>query len=306
VDVRVCIPTHDRRELVVRLVRSLIGDCPLFDVVVVCDGCTDGSEDALRRESSAITVISQPASGPGAARNRAAEGATASTLLFLDDDMRAEPGLVARHLDAQRRIGGGIVLGAMPVDPASPPSFLTQGLSRWAEGRDARLRSSPPRFDDVLTGNLSISRDAFQRLSGFDAAFTRGDAFGDEDLELGWRAVASGIALAYEPLAVAFQTFDKTFVRLARDIRRGAAADLRFVAKHPEAREHLMLGRLDRLPPWERRAATLPPAVARMLLAPAVVAMEGLRILGARGKKIEEAHAVVRAGLYGLGLSATS
>lgn len=306
-DVRVCIPTHDRRDLVAKGVRPLLGDSPLFEITVVCDGCTDGTEDALRSEfGSAITVISQPAAGPGAARNRAAEGATASTLLFLDDDMRPEPELVARHLEAQRRLGGGIVLGAIPVDPASPRSFLTEGLTRWAERRDERLRSSPPRFDDVLTGNMSISREAFQRLSGFDAGFTQGASFGDEDLELGWRAIASGIPVAYEPRAVAFQTFDKTFVRLARDIRRGAAADLRFAAKHPEARRHLMLGRLDRLPPWERRAATLSPAVARIVLAPAVVAMEGLRLLGARGRKIEEMHAVVRAGLYGLGLSTTS
>jgi glycosyltransferase involved in cell wall biosynthesis len=84
----------------------------------VCDGCTDGTEDALREEfRDAITVISQPASGPGAARNRGSEGATAPILLFLDDDMRAEPGLIARHVEAQYRIQGGIVLGAIPVDP---------------------------------------------------------------------------------------------------------------------------------------------------------------------------------------------
>jgi len=308
VDVRVVIPSHDRKDLVVRLVRSLNkGDSPLFsplfEVVVVCDGCTDGTEEALRREFPAITVISQPASGPGAARNRGSEGASAPILLFLDDDMRAEPGLIARHVEAQHRIQGGVVLGAIPVDPASPRSYLTEGLSRWADGRDARLRGSAPRFDDVLTGNLSIARAAFQHLSGFDAGFTQGSSFGDEDLELGWRAIAAGIPVVYEPAAIAFQTFDKTFVQLARDVRRGAAADLRFVAKHPETREHLTLGRLDRLPPWERRAATLSPALARVLLPPAVAAMEGLRILGARGKKIEELHAVVRAGLYGLGLT---
>jgi GT2 family glycosyltransferase len=304
VDVRVVIPSHDRKELVARLVRSLKkGDSPVFEVVVVCDGCTDGTEDALREEfRDAITVISQPASGPGAARNRGSEGATAPILLFLDDDMRAEPGLIARHVEAQYRIQGGIVLGAIPVDPVSPRSFLTEGLSRWAEGRHARLRSAAPRFDDVLTGNLSIATAAFRHLSGFDAGFTHGD----EDLEFGWRALAAKIPVVYEPAAVAFQTFDKSFMQLARDIRRGATADLRFATKHAEAREHLTLGRLDRLPPWERRAASLSrshPLLASIALAPAVVAMEGLRLLGARGKKLEELHAVLRAGLYGLGLN---
>jgi len=307
-DVRVVIPSHDRKSLVARLVRSLgKGDSPPFEITVVCDGCSDGTEEELKRElGSAVQVFSQPRSGPGAARNRGAMGATAPFLLFLDDDMRAAPGLVARHLDAQRRIGGGLVLGAMPVDPASPGSFLTEGLARWAKRRDARLRTQAPRFDDVLTGNLSVAREVFERLSGFDAVFTEGGSFGSEDRELGYRALAAEVPVVYEPEAIAWQTFDKTFLALARDVRRGAAADLRFAAKHPDVREHLTLGRLDRLPPWERRAASLStahPFFARLALGPAVAAMEGLRLLGVRGKKIEELHAVMRAGLYGLGLN---
>jgi GT2 family glycosyltransferase len=296
-----------------RLVRSLLEgvDVPT-EIVVVCDGCRDGTEEALRGEvGTSIVVLSQPRGGPGAARNLGAAGAQAPTLLFLDDDMRAGPGLVRRHVEAQRRIGGGLVLGALPVDDASPASYLTEGLARWAARRDERLRApgTVPGFGDVLTGNLSVARASFERLGGFDAAFTDDPRFGDEDLELGFRAIAAGERVAYAPDAIAWQTFDKTFHALARDVRRGAAADARFAAKHPGVRAHLLLGRRDSLPPWERRAlaaALASPRLARVALGPAVIAMEQLRRLGARGQYLEAAHAIVRAGLYGVGLAESS
>jgi GT2 family glycosyltransferase len=186
-----------------RLVRSLLEgvDVPT-EIVVVCDGCRDGTEEALRGEvGTSIVVLSQPRGGPGAARNLGAAGAQAPTLLFLDDDMRAGPGLVRRHVEAQRRIGGGLVLGALPVDDASPASYLTEGLARWAARRDERLRApgTVPGFGDVLTGNLSVARASFERLGGFDAAFTDDPRFGDEDLELGFRAIAAGERVAYAP-----------------------------------------------------------------------------------------------------------
>lgn len=309
---RVIVPTHDRRALVLRHVAALRAQSlppDRYEIVVVCDGCGDGTAEALRRDHGAgITVIEQEPSGPARARNRGAEGAEAPVLVFLDDDMRAEPDLLERHLETHRAHPASVVLGAMPVDDASPRSFLTEGLSRWAERRDAALRApgARPGFEEVLTGNLSVSRAVFEVLGGFDEAFTSGELFGDEDLEFGWRAEREGAPIVYAPLAVASQVFDKTFRSIARDIRRGAAADARFARKHPEAVPRLILGRIDSVPHWERRAlrfAMRNPAAGTAFAAMGVALLDGLARAGARGLRLEHLHAVLRAGLYGLGLS---
>jgi len=311
-DFRVVVPTHERRELVTRLVRGLLDqtvarDC--YEIVVVCDGCADGTADALRSSHGGdLTVIEQPQRGPGAARDRGAAGASARTILFLDDDMRPARDLLERHDDAQRRIGGGLVLGALPLDPGSPRSFLTVGLARWAERRDERLRRDGERirFDDVLTGNLSIERGTLERLGGFDPAFFGASVFGDEDLDLGFRALAAGVPVVYAAEARAWQTFDKSFRALARDIRSGAAADARFAAKHPEASPVLTLGRVAAFPSWERRAlrfAAARPRLATPAVAFSIAALDWAARRGATGARLEHAHAVARAAIYGLGLA---
>lgn len=312
VSARVVVPTHDRRALVSKHAGALLAQTvprDRYEVVIVCDGCRDGTADALLREhGDALTVIEQPQSGPGRARNRGAEGAAAPVLIFLDDDMRAAPDLVERHLEAHAARSGAVVLGAMPVDAASPRSFLTEGLARWADRRHATLGAEgvAPGFEEVLTGNLSVARSTFEALGGFDAAFTAGTLFGDEDLEFGWRAARRGVPIVYAPRAVASQVFDKSFREVARDIRRGATADARFAAKHPDAAPRLILGRVDRLPAWERRAlrfAVRNPRTARAPAAIGVALLDRLGRAGLRGSRVEHLHAVVRAGLYGLGLS---
>lgn len=309
---RVVVPTHQRREQVLRLAADLLDQSVGRDrarIVIVCDGCRDGTADALRaRFGESIHVLEQPGSGPAVARNRGSAGAEEEILLFLDDDMRVGPGLVAAHLEAHARRPGSLVLGAMPVHPDSPPSFLTEGLARWAARRDAAL-SAPgavPGFEEVLTGNLSVSRETFERLGGFDRRFTDEGAFGDEDLEFGWRAVRAGVPIVFEPRAVAAQVFDKRFRAVAADIRRGGVADVRFAAKHPDARDHLSLGREESLPPWERRAARLGrtrPGLGRLLAAPSVAFLDRLARSGARGERLEHLHAVVRALVYGIGVA---
>jgi GT2 family glycosyltransferase len=278
-------------------------------VVIVCDGCVDGTAQSLRsRFGDAVSVLEQSQAGPGAARNLGVRHASEDVFLFLDDDMRVARDLVERHLVVHERHPGSIVLGAMPVHPDSPRSFLTEGLARWAQRRDSALSSSvsQPGFDEVLTGNVSVRRADFERIGGFDAGFTAGSSFGDEDLEFGWRAVQAGIRILYEPRAVAAQVFDKRFRAIASDVRRGGVADVRFAHKHPETRIHLRLGREDGLPPWERRALRLGrtrPIAARAAAVPTIAILDLLGRWGARGTRLEHVHAVVRALVYGIGVA---
>src|SRR4051812_683556 len=71
----IIIPTFQRREVVLASVQALSASkFKSFEVIVVVDGSTDGTADALRSLHCPfpITVIEQPNSGAAAARNRGA------------------------------------------------------------------------------------------------------------------------------------------------------------------------------------------------------------------------------------------
>src|SRR5690349_18438777 len=116
--VSVIVPTYERRDLAVEAVRSLAVqefDAP-FEVIVVVDGSRDGTAEALNQTiwPFPLRVIEQANQGASRARNRGAAEATGEILLFLDDDMTADPHLLAEHHRSQRE-GAEVVLGHMAL-----------------------------------------------------------------------------------------------------------------------------------------------------------------------------------------------
>ena len=234
----IVIPTYERREVVLRTVAALAGQSfDDFEAIVVVDGSTDGSASALRALSTPfpLRVLEQPNNGAGAARNAGAEVAAGEILLFLDDDMEADPAMLAEH-DRSQREGADLVIGDLPLHPGSPRNVLSSGVASWARSRRDRLAASPGDIPlaDLLTGQMSIASEAFERLGGFDASFTRDGAFGGEDIDFGYRVQKAGLRVRFNPAAVSRQYFDvdpATYLRREYDAGR-AAQELE--AKHPD------------------------------------------------------------------------
>ena len=97
----VVIPTHNRRELVLRAVQSVldqsVADAQL-EVIVVDDGSTDGSADALLQQyhdDSRVRVLSGARQYTCAARNRGFAAARGAFICFLDSDDFWLPGVLA-------------------------------------------------------------------------------------------------------------------------------------------------------------------------------------------------------------------
>jgi glycosyltransferase involved in cell wall biosynthesis len=239
----VVIPTHQRRELVMDAVKALnrqqFSD---FEVVVSVDGSTDGSASALRqlRTPFPLSVVEHANQGAAMARNRGAEAAKGELLLFLDDDMDPDPALLAEH-DRSHRLGADLVLGHIPLHPSSPPTPIAAVTGRWAERRRRRLEAADGAVPagDVLTGQMSISRAAFERLGGFDSSFTRGGLFGGEDVDFGIRAKQAGLRAVFNPAAVSHQVYDidaTTYTRRSRDVGR---SDQELGGRYPQLAEEL-------------------------------------------------------------------
>src|SRR5690242_8756822 len=121
----VIVPTYNRGHALENILRPLMDDPTAREVIVVIDGSTDDSlqvVQALAARDSRVRALPIANSGEMAAREAGARAADSEIVLFLDDDVLAEPGLVAGH--AARHADGvaDLVLGYMPVELAARPS----------------------------------------------------------------------------------------------------------------------------------------------------------------------------------------
>jgi glycosyltransferase involved in cell wall biosynthesis/peptidoglycan/xylan/chitin deacetylase (PgdA/CDA1 family) len=264
----IVIPTYERRDMVVRTVaaleRQVEGE---FEVIVVVDGSTDGTAAALNRLSPPfpLTVVEQPNSGAGKARNAGVVAARGEVVLFLDDDMEADPSLLIEH-ERSLREGADLVLGDVPLHPDSPRNVLSWGVGAWAHARLERLTApgAEIQLGDLLTGQMSIPRATFDRVGGFDARFTRDESFAGGDIDFGYRVIKAGCRIVFNPAAVSYQYYDVDPAKYLRRAREIGAADQELMLKHPERAEQLAGG-----PYFYRRRA-------RWLLGPLVRAPSAL------------------------------
>lgn len=267
--VSVVIPTYQRRESVLRALTALAVQTVSpgeYEVVVVIDGSSDGSREALQSLSPQYTlrVLCQQNHGRAAACNAGIAAARGDIVVLLDDDMEATPDFLAAHLHAHAEGGERAVIGAAPVTITTelppPVAYVGRKFNRHLE----RLASvgGPLALRDFYSGNLSIRRDVLNKVGGFDEAFT---IYGNEDLELSIRLRSAGIRLVYDAAAVALQSYDKDFRGLARDnMAKGHTAVL-LARKHPHAVGELKLGAYRREPVVRRAGVRLLLGVTRVL-----------------------------------------
>jgi GT2 family glycosyltransferase/peptidoglycan/xylan/chitin deacetylase (PgdA/CDA1 family) len=183
-----------------------------FEVVVVCDG-EDSGVLAISREfekEPRIRWVFHPVNrGLPAARNTGAREVTGDIVLFLDDDVIADPGLlsahISHHLQAPRRRLA--VIGLAAEDRQTPSSsYLNERLhEHWKSMLESLAQTlSAPGLDSVGEDiekiiyfglNCSIRRDLFSAFGGFNEVFRASD----EETELGIRLYLAGFDFVFEP-----------------------------------------------------------------------------------------------------------
>ena len=99
--VSVVIPTFNRAHLIGRAIESVLGQIEIGDeIIVIDDGSTDETYQAVLKYQDKIIYIRQINSGAGAARNRGVASAKNPLIAFLDSDDEWKPG----KLKFQRRL----------------------------------------------------------------------------------------------------------------------------------------------------------------------------------------------------------
>lgn len=96
----VIIPTYNRASFVTKAIDSVLRQSfNDYEIIVVDDGSTDITKQALQQYGKRITVVHQANSGVSAARNRGIGNANGKWIAFLDSDDEWKENYLARQLD---------------------------------------------------------------------------------------------------------------------------------------------------------------------------------------------------------------
>jgi len=182
-----------------------------FEVIV----SDDGSPAPLAPVAAPFTdrlrlrVVTHPNSGPGAARNRGAQVAEGTYLVFTDSDCIPCPDwleMLARRFawSPHHLICGGIV-NALPRNPFSA---ATQLVVTFAHEYHARRPDGERVFN---SSNIAMPADRFRQLGGFDESLRTA-----EDYDLCHRWQQAGYGVTYEPAARVYHAHELTFASFWR------------------------------------------------------------------------------------------
>lgn len=161
---------NERDALSRRLTNLLAQEYPpeRLDVVVVCNGSIDGSEELARqlsRTEPRVRVFTSPADrGKAAALNTAAAHTVTDVIVFADARQMFAPHAVARLVEPFSDPGVGAVTGRLEVQRADLTSV--EGV-RLYWGLETRLRDAEGRSGSVIgaTGAIyGIRRSLFQDM----------------------------------------------------------------------------------------------------------------------------------------------
>jgi glycosyltransferase involved in cell wall biosynthesis/GT2 family glycosyltransferase len=237
--ISIVIATYDRRDSLARLlaqVRSQLEAEPDLaegtDVVVVVDGSTDGSLELCESIDVPVAVkaVWQRNRGRAAARNVGLRLATGELVLFLDDDVLPEPGLLRRHRDAHEAGPPRLVMGPHLTD--LDPGAIAPNQP-WVERIYEEMAASGvvDRADRFSTANTSGPTEVFRDVGGFDEGFT---GWGGEDTELGQRVLRAGYEILFDPAARATHSQSLTLSEFcANNVSAGRTLP-RIIGLHPE------------------------------------------------------------------------
>ena len=201
----VIIPTHNRPESLQKCLNALVNQnypSEHFEIIVVDDGSETPLNDIINcfEQQVNITLLTQPQSGCGIARNTGAIKAKGKILAFTDDDCIPEynwlTAMAACFENTPDHIIGGKTINALPNNSYSTASQMLISYLYEYYNRD------PNNATFFAGNNFAIPADGFHNIGGFETAFLGRSVA--EDRELCARWISQGNCMTYAPEAIVY------------------------------------------------------------------------------------------------------
>jgi glycosyltransferase involved in cell wall biosynthesis len=245
-EISVIVPTHNRRDSILRLLGALGAGtfaADRFEIIAVCDGCTDDTVAVLSDLATPfrLAVVTQsPGRGAASARNLGARHARAKLLLFIDDDIEPLPTLLEAHAKLHRDAidGEALVVVGAPLPVRRPDAnFAHIAVWGWWEQQFERMSRPGHRFTyaEVFSGILSLQAAMFAEAGGFEPALNSCR----DDSELGLRLIRLGARVAFTREGGGLHHEIRNHTQLLSRKRAEGRADVILARKHAELRPDL-------------------------------------------------------------------
>jgi glycosyltransferase involved in cell wall biosynthesis len=224
----VLIPVFNRPDCIRETIDSVLAQTFTdYEVIVINDGSTDGTQEILDSYGSKIRVMCQSQQGPEVARNRAAAQAGGEYLAFLDSDDLFLPCALATYDRVIRAFGSpALVIGSMkyfatgqPL-PTNPPGEATIEVLKYRDflSKDIGI--------GISSSRIVLKKSVFEQAGGLRNSTPT--TFHVDDYNLLLRTGTFGpCAVVCHPTTVAYREHATNTIRNLRAMARGVLAIIR-------------------------------------------------------------------------------
>ena len=170
------IPAFNRELTIARSVRSALSQTyGNLEVIVVDDGSSDGTVEALGQFRNRVMVLRQENGGPSSARNFGASKARGAILAFLDSDDEWLPDKIEKQVQMMQAYGPSMpccICNASYTDEHEPSARTSFKLAALVTPFEVAILENPVA---LLTSTFllfnqaaAIRREAFEQVGGYN------------------------------------------------------------------------------------------------------------------------------------------
>ena len=238
--VSVVIPTLNRADMlsttIDRIAQQTVSrDC--YEVLVVDNNSSDNTQSVLNSEGGNVSEFAWLHPAQAWSRSNPQCGireATGDVVLFIDDDIFAEPDLIESHLKYHAQHASASIIGTVvsPWEKSNDP-FLRYLRDKGIFNPYSIACNKPMDFSYYHTGNVSTSRKLLSEVGGFNEEFF---VYGMEDIELGYRLEQTGCRMAPGPAATAQHEYFPTYKQFSERCQQAGYSLGKLIELHPELR----------------------------------------------------------------------
>lgn len=232
--ISVVISTYNRPEKVARTIRCFSNQTiPIedYEMVVIDNGSKTPVvlEKDLRQKDIKL-IRFEKNQERSVSRSTAVDKAIGELIVFSDDDLIVEPDFLSHHIQAHQEWDKLMAIGKIILPPerlSEPGIKFRQELEQLGVPTTRGLVNIP---NFGTAANMSINRELFLQLDGFDKEFA-----GVEDQDFAIRHRANGGQTAYLPEAIAIHDDDwLDFISFCKRQKFAAEWLVKFSRRYPE------------------------------------------------------------------------
>jgi cellulose synthase/poly-beta-1,6-N-acetylglucosamine synthase-like glycosyltransferase len=238
--VSIVVPGYNEEKVIGHCVDSILAsDYPRKEIILVDDGSTDGTLQAMQRyeKEPGVVVMGKPNGGKASALNAGLARATGEVLFFVDAD-----GVFARNTISEMLKGfdservGAVCGNDSPVNLDRLQTRLANLQTHVGTGfvrRALAMINCLP----IVSGNIgAFRRNVLDKTGPFLEGFI------GEDLELTWRVHKAGYRVAFQPWATVYAEVPSTIQGLWKQRVRWARGLLQTARIHRDMFFNLKYG----------------------------------------------------------------